>query len=110
MTSIVERFPPEWLTDVTVVRSGGSDPKGNPLPATEHEIGPCLVSTDASTEDVSSRSDAPETTAYLFTPPGVKVLSTDRLRIPPGLWPSGDFQVSGEPSPTPLGVRVPLQR
>lgn len=107
-------FPSSWRTPVTVERSGGRDPKGNPLPTTEHTVPDCLVSNQTSAEEALSRSDAPETSAWVYAPPGADFTSTDVVvvpeSVPPRLWPSGRFQVSGEPDFGPLGTRVPLRR
>lgn len=106
--SINSRFPPEWLVTVTVHRTGGTDPKGIPLPSTEHTVADCLVSTQES-EDVQ-RSDAPDTTCWLYAPEGSNFEATDVVEVPDGpLWPSGRFSLTGDPSPFPLGVRVPLK-
>lgn len=107
-------FPAAWRTTVTVHRGGGRDPKGNPIPGEDHEVADCLVTTQSSTEEPQSRSEAPETTAYIYAPAGADFRSTDAVTVPesvpPRRWPSGRFQVSGEPGFGPLGVRVPLRR
>jgi hypothetical protein len=112
--SVAERMPPFWRTPVTVRRSGGRDPKGNPLPGSTHTVPDCLISTQSSADEPQSRSEAPETTAYLYAPAGADFRSTDDIEVPesvpPRLWPSGMFHVSGEPDYTPMGVRVPLRR
>ena len=109
--TVTSRFPAEWRVTVTVRRSGGRDPRGNPLPETTHEVEDCLVSTQSSVEEPQSRSEAPDTSAYVYAPAGSDFISTDRIEVPPGpFWPSGSFQVSGEPDKGPLGVRVPMRR
>lgn len=106
--SITSRFPASWRVTVTVKRGGGLDPKGIPTPTTEHEVADCLVSTTASEEQ--ARSDAPETTVWVWAPEGSDFESTDRVVIPDGpLWPSGEFELTGKPSKFPLGVSVPLR-
>lgn len=110
-SSVVLGFPPQWRFTAEVTRPGGTDPRGNPLPGTVHEVPDCMASTQSSVEEPQSRSDAPETVAWLLAPVGADVTSVDRVDIPDSpLWPSGRFQVSGEPDKGPLGVRVPLRR
>lgn len=110
--NIVEAFPPSWRATVTVHRPGGYDPKGNPLPTTEHTVPECLVTTQTSDEE--ARSDAPDTTAYIYTLAGADFSSVDQVTVPestpPRMWPSGRFQVNGEPDFGPLGTRVALRR
>lgn len=109
--SVVRAFPGWWRCTVTVRRSGGRDPRGNPLPVVEHAVADCMVSTEASAEEAQSRSDAPETSAWLYALPGADFRSSDQVVVPDSpYWPSGQFQVTGEPAKTPLGVRVALRR
>lgn len=106
--SVTAQFPVSWRVTVTVERGGGADPKGIPLPVTEYTVADCLVSTIASEEQ--SRSDDPTTTCWLYAPEGSVFEPTDRVVVPPGaFWPSGRFQLTGKPSPFPLGVSVPLR-
>ncbi len=110
--NLTGRFPGEWLVSVTVTRSGGTDRKGNPLPATEHTVDDCLVSTQTSAEEALARSDRPDTTAWLYAPAGADFTSTDTVTVPPSpkrLWPDGVFTVNGRPDVGPLGVRVQLR-
>ena len=108
--SITARFPGHWLTEVEVDRSGGTDPKGNPLPGSSHTVPDCLV-TNQSTEE-EARTDLPDTSAYLFTSPGADFAPGDRVTVPEGarLWPWGRFFVNGDPDFGPLGTRVQLRR
>ena len=109
--SITARFPSHWQTSVDVDRSGGTDPKGNPLPGSSHTVPDCLVTTQTTEEEPQSRSDLPETTAWLYAAPGADFVSQDRVTVPPGpLWPHGRFYVNGDPDFGPLGTRVPLRR
>lgn len=110
MRSVTSRFPGHWRVTVTVRRSR-RDAKGNLLPSAEHTVADCLVTTQASVEEPQSRSESPDTSAYLYAPAGSDFLSIDQVDVPDSpLWPSGLFQVSGEPDKGPLGVRVPLRR
>lgn len=109
--SIVDQFPVEWRVDVTVDRSGGTDPKGNALPAVRHTVPGCLVTTQASDEE--ARTDLPDTSAYLFARPGADFTTGDRVTVPEGdgrLWPWGRFVVNGDVDYGPLGTRVQLRR
>lgn len=108
MASVTRGFPSSWRVTVNVQRSGGTDPKGIPLPTTEHEVADCLVSRDASEEQ--ARMSDPETTCWLYAPVGSDFATGDIVEIPPGpYWPSGTHQATGRPSPYPLGMSVPLK-
>jgi len=108
MLSVTPHFPHEWLVTVTVKRGGGVDPKGIPLPTTEHEVADCLVTQMGSEEQV--RNDDPSTTCWIYAPAGADFASTDRVVIPDGpMWPSGEFEITGRPSRFPMGLSVPLR-
>lgn len=99
--------------DVTVTRSGGTDPKGNALPSTTHVVADCLVTTQRSTEEPQSRSDLTETTAWLYASPGADFRSQDVVTVPDDgrrIRPTGRFVVNGDPDFGQLGCRVPLRR
>lgn len=105
MTGIVSSFPKFWRVDVVVLRGGGRDEWGNPLPAQEVPVPDCLVAPRATTEPVD-RSDLTSSKSVLYRDPGFTFYSTDRIRVPDGtVW-----QVEGEPQVWPLGVEVPLTK
>lgn len=107
---ITSRFPPSWRTTVTVHRPQDADKWGNPVPRAEHEVDDCLVSSQASDEDPMARSDAPDTTAWLFGPVSADIGSRDWVEVPAGYpGPTGRFQVNGKPAHGPLGTRVQLK-
>lgn len=106
--SVTTAFPPSWRFVAVVDRPGGRDEFGVPLPGSSHSVSNCLISTTASDEQV--RSDSPDTTAWLYAPVGADFRSGDRVTVPESpLWLNGVFVVTGRPSPTPLGVSVPLR-
>lgn len=108
ITSVSSAFPASWRFTAVVERSGGRDDKGIPLPGTSHEVADCLISTTASEDQV--RSDHPDTTAWLYGPVGADFKANDIVIVPESpLWLHGRFIVTGRPSPTPLGVSVPLK-
>lgn len=108
VNSVTEHFPSDWLVTIVVERSAGRDAKGIPTATTEHTIHNCLVASDESEE--FSRTDSPDTTAAIYAPRGADIISTDRLRIPPGAgWITGKFQVTGRPAPWPYGVRATVK-
>jgi len=86
------RFP-HGVT-VTVLRSGGHDRYGNPLPEEEHEIPGCAVA-PGTTEDVSGRDPRTTVDYTVLAPAGTDVLGQDRIRLP-APW-GGTWQVDGEP-------------
>lgn len=106
--SVTSLLPSSWRFTVLVERSGGRDEFGVPMPGTSHQVADCLISTTAS--DEQARSDSPDTTAWIYAPIGADFQANDQVTVPPSpLWLSGRFKVTGRPSPTPLGVSVPLK-
>lgn len=106
--NILGRFPKSWKTDVVVVRSGGRDAKGNPLPTQEIPVAGCLIGL-RSTADPVDRSDLVTSTAVLYHE-GFVFLSTDRIRVPVGARMAGEWSVDGRPGEWPHGVEVGLVR
>jgi hypothetical protein len=107
--SILTRFPKSWLTSVTVLRGGGKDAKGNPLPTQEIELTKCLVAPRA-TADPVDRSDVVASTAVLYRGPGFTFLPADRIRVPLGSRMAGMWSVDGRPGEWPYGSEVGLVR
>lgn len=108
---LVRWFPKSWLVSVVVLRSGGRDAKGNPLPVVEIPLDNCLLG-PRSTHDPVDRSDAVSAKPALFRDldPNFTFLSTDRIRVPDGARMAGVWEVDGLPSEWPMGVEVPLGR
>lgn len=105
--NLTGRFP--WCVAVSVERSGGRDPKGNPLPGSTHTVSDCLVTTQST--DEASRADLPDTSAWLYGPAGADFVPGDVVVVPAtGLFPHGRFVVNGDVDVGPLGVRVQLRR
>lgn len=96
---------------MVVLRSGGRDVKGNPLPDVEIPKDNCLIA-PRSTVDPVDRSDVVVANPALYRDfePGFMFLSTDRIRVPDGARMAGDWEVDGLPSEWPMGVEVPLKR
>ncbi|MDQ0102350.1 hypothetical protein J2T10_001996 [Paenarthrobacter nicotinovorans] len=109
--SIVSGFPDAWRADVVVLRGGGRDPKGNPLPATEVAVNDCIVGPRA-TREPADRSDIVSSTAVLYRDPdeSFSFLPKDRVRVPTGALMAGEWSVDGLPGEWPLGVEVGLVR
>lgn len=105
--SLVKRFPKSWLTTVTVLRGGGKDPKGNPLPTQEIAVSGCLMAPRA-TADPVDRSAVVSLTAVLYRDPGFTFMPTDRIRVPNGARMSGLWAVDGRPGEWPHGSEVGL--
>lgn len=104
---IVSQFPAFWRVDVVVVRGGGRDDRGDPLPVTELPVAGCLVGPRATSEPID-RADLVDAGAVLYRDPqpSFVFLSTDRVRTPDGV----EWQVDGDPKVWPMGVEVPLRR
>ena len=108
--NVVRRFPRSWLTSVTVIRGGGRDAKGNPLPTTEITRTGVVIAPRA-TADPVDRSDVTSSTAVLYDGDGSFIYqSTDRIRVPAGARMAGDWSVDGRPSEWPLGTEIGLVR
>lgn len=108
ITSIVLGFPAEWRCTVTVERPT-SGQWGLPGEPTRHTVPDCMVSAIQSEEEAQSRSDDPDTSAWLYAPVGADFQSIDRVLVPSSpIRPSGWFRVTGKPRSTPLGLVVPL--
>lgn len=109
--SVLDAFPLSWRTDVTVLRGGGRDVKGNPQPATETPVEGCLIGPRATTEPTEF-SDIVDSTAVLYRSidDGFSFLPTDRIVVPEGSRMSGEWSVDGVPSEWPMGVEVGLKR
>ncbi|MBT8162798.1 MULTISPECIES: hypothetical protein [Arthrobacter] len=106
---IVGMFPKAWRTDVVVLRGGGRDAKGNPLPTSEIPVTDCLVGPRATAEPLD-RSDVVDSTAALYRDNGFTFLSTDRVRVPEGTRMAGEWSIDGLPGEWPYGVEVGLRR
>ena len=104
---IVSRFPRSWRVDVTVLRGGGRDAKGNPLPGQEIPVTGCIVAPRA-TSDPLDRSDVTASTAVLYRDPGFTFLPADRIKVPAGKRMAGTWAVDGRPGEWPHGWEVGL--
>jgi len=102
-------FPKAWRVDVIVLRGGGRDAKGNPMPPEEIQLVDCLVGPRMSV-DPRTASDVPDSDVYLYRnpDPDFRFQSTDRIRIPAGKRMAGDWAVNGRPAEWPIGVEVGL--
>lgn len=109
---MVRHFPAEWLTTVVVLRGGGRDGRGNPLPVQEVPVDACLLGARA-TEDPLSRGDLTTAEGILYRDleDGVEFLPTDQVRVPEGTWlAAGVWAVDGMPKRWPMGWEVALRR
>lgn len=108
--SVLDAFPAIWRTDVTVLRGGGRDAKGNPQPVEYVLVPDCLVG-PRSTAEPKNFSDIVDSTAVLYrsVDDGFAFLPTDRVVVPEGSRMSGEWSVDGVPSEWPMGVEVGLK-
>ena len=78
---------------VTIVRSAGKDPLGDPLPGdTETTVSGCFVQPRSSGELTDMR-DTVITGLVVFLPTGTVITATDRIR-----WDGVLYAVDGEPA------------
>lgn len=110
MSNIVRSFPADWLTDVVVLRGGGRDAKGNPLPSEEITVRNCLIGPRNTSESGDfSMVVSSEMALYRDPDPEFRFRSTDRIRVPEDARMAGDWAVDGRPMEYPLGVHVPIR-
>lgn len=105
--SFLNMFPKSWRVDVIILRGGGKDSKGNPLPVTEIPVDGCLIGPRATSEPLD-RSDVTTSTVALYRGPGFTFLAKDRIRIPDGSRMAGTWAVDGRPNEWPFGWEVGL--
>ena len=99
-----------WKVEVTVKRSGGRDPKGDPIPGSTHTVPDFLIVASESSEPISDRSEDPSTSAVGYGPVAADVRSTDRIVVPAGHLMAGTYEVVGDPAFYPLGTVVGLRK
>lgn len=110
MAGIVNSFPADWRTDVVVLRSGGRDAKGNPLPVEEIPVKDCLIGPRNTSESNDfSMVASTEMAIYRDPDPVFSFHATDRIRVPEGQRMAGVWAVDGRPLEYPLGVHVPIR-
>ena len=107
---IVSNFPASWRTSVTVLRGGGRDDRGDPLPVTELPVETCIVGPRSSGEPME-RGDVVsfELSIYRDPDPSFRFLSTDRIVVPDTALNPGTYEVEGKPREFPLGVEIPIK-
>lgn len=102
-------FPAQWRTDV-VVRRGGRDNKGNPLPEVAHIVPNVLVGWRG-TRNPLDRSDMTSDDAVIYANLGSYFEVGDKIDIPDGPWPSGNgWQIDGQPKRWQMGTEVPIRK
>lgn len=107
---IVSSLPASWRTSVTVIRGGGRDHMGNPVPASEVVLADCVVGPRSSGEPmVQGDVVASGLSVYRDPDPAFRFLSTDKIVVPEGALNAGTFEVDGRPREFPLGVEVPIK-
>ena len=101
-------MPRSWRTSATVVRSGGTDNRGNPRPPTELHRPDVLMAARA-TDDPVDRSDVTDGRAVLYDADlEFKYATTDTIVIPEGSRMAGRWKVDGRPSAWPFGWEIGL--
>jgi len=109
-SGIVSRFPAEWRTDVVVLRGGGRDPKGNPLPVREIPLKDCLIGPRTTGEPTDgSNLTSSEMSIYRDPDPSFRFQPSDRIRVPEGALNAGEWSGDGRPQEFPLGVEFPIK-
>jgi hypothetical protein len=114
-------MPARYTVTVTVRRSSGRTPHGDPLPSTTHDIAGCFVapsSGDSGQPASTERTDLRDTVITgwtLYAPFGADIQATDQVLLPGDARP---WQVNGEVGrwgPSPFsnwkpGTQVSLRR
>ncbi|AYN59007.1 head-to-tail stopper [Arthrobacter phage Ryan] len=107
--------PTDWAAadgrvDVIVLRGGGRDSRGNPLPVQEIPRARVTVG-PRSTQDPLDRSDVTSSTAVLYDEDTTfRYLPKDRIRVPEGALMAGEWSVEGRPGEWPMGSEVGLTK
>lgn len=105
----LDDFPYEWRSDVVVLRGGGRDAKGNPMPVAEIAR-PGVMLVPRSTTEAVDRADTTVDLAVLHDgDASFSYLSTDRIRVQAGMRMAGTWAVDGRPSEWPYGSEVALK-
>ncbi|WNM72232.1 head-to-tail stopper [Arthrobacter phage Gusanita] len=100
----------DWHVDVIVLRGGGRDARGNPLPVVEIPRSGVTVG-PRSTQDPLDRSDVTSATAVLYDEDTTfRYLPKDRIRVPEGALMAGEWSVEGRPGEWPMGSEVGLTK
>lgn len=108
MISPVHRFPDWMKCDVDVVRGGGTDNRGNPLPSTTIPRKGVMVAPRA-TSDPVDRSDVTDGRAVLYDgDPHFRYRTSDVISIPDGTLMAGRWKVDGRPGEWVLGGEIGL--
>ena len=87
------------MTTVTVVRHGGRDEHGDPLPGTEHTVDDCMIAPRrfvGVTSESDDRGEGLIVGLTLFAPFGADITAADQIRIAEAAW-AGLYDVVGEP-------------
>jgi len=105
----VSSLPGWWKCDVVVLRGGGRDPRGNPLPTEEIPLADCLIGPRATSEGEQFMVTSTDMALYRDPDPEFSFRSSDRIRIPEGQRMAGEWAVDGRPLEYPLGVHVPIR-
>ena len=101
-------FPRSWVADVIVLRGGGRDSKGNPLPSQEIPRKGVLIGA-RSTSDPVDHSDVVDNKAVLYDDDTTfKYHASDIIRVPESSRMSGSWMVDGRPAEWPYGWEVGL--
>lgn len=91
-----------------MLRGGGKDPKGNPLPVVEIPVTEKCAYAPRATEDPVDRSEVTSATGVFYCDPGFSFLPADRIRIPAGSRGAGTWMVDGRPKDWPYGWEIGL--
>lgn len=114
-------LPESWKCDVDVVRNGGRDSRGNPLPVQRFTVKRVLVG-QSTTLDPVDNSDAPRSRTLLYAEPDAEVTqngakvegfrfeSTDVIEVPATARMRGKWAVDGDPGEWPYGTELWLVR
>lgn len=83
------------MITVTVLRTGGRDAHGDPLPGSEHEVENCVPAPRQGSES-DDRGETVIVGLTLYAPFDADILATDQIVIADPAW-AGTYDVVGEP-------------
>lgn len=104
----VRRHPAAYYTRPTLLSSGGTDPRGYPLPESRSGLPEALFVPGTSTEE-GLLSSVADQRAQLFFHVQVNVRSSDRIELVDPFGAVVRWQVSGRPKHWPKGTEVVLE-
>jgi hypothetical protein len=112
--SILDAFPNDWRTDVTITGPIHRDADGYlTTEAAPRTITGALIAPGTAPApglNTTQPNEATDATATLYAPPGAPIHHRDRVTIPTSHPLAGTWTVESDPAPWPLGTVATITR